>query len=384
MAREERKNLIQEIENNRNSRVLCYITGDRNPTPAQIGDDAIRPIYDQLRSIGKVNKLDLFIYSRGGAIDVPWRIVSALRNYSKEWNILIPFRANSAATLLALGADNIILGSLGELGPIDPIMNIRKVVPGSGGSSTIIQEVLNVEDIMAYIRFVKEKGGLSDQSVLSNSLIKLTDRIDAISLGSAFRTHSHIRDVAKRILLSRSKPASEQILDTIIETLAEKVYAHGHAIGFKSAKEIGLPVHEATDELNTKMWELLNDYEDELKIRDPLDPAVAIENTDIYNENLCIAIVESNDFIYRCKGKVEVRTKRQMPQSINVPINISFQLPPGINIDQLPAQQQQILQQLVQNAQQSILNSARQAIKDQAPIIGIDISIKGVKWERDQ
>ncbi|NIQ13291.1 MAG: hypothetical protein GTO02_02435 [Candidatus Dadabacteria bacterium] len=136
------------------------------------------------------------------------------------------------------------------------------------------------------------------------------------------------------------------------------------------------------------MWALLNDYEDELKIRDPLDPAVAIENTDIYNEDLCIAIVESSDFIYRCNGKVEVRAKRQMPQSINVPININLQFPPGININQIPTQQQQILQQLLQtaqqNAQQSILDSVRQAIKDQAPIIGIDISVKGAKWERDQ
>jgi hypothetical protein len=48
--------------------------------------------------MGHVARLDVFIYSRGGAIDVPWRIATALRTAADEWNILIPFRANSAAT----------------------------------------------------------------------------------------------------------------------------------------------------------------------------------------------------------------------------------------------------------------------------------------------
>ena len=82
MGRPERKALIHELETLRGSRVLAYVTGDRAPAPAQIGDDAVRPMYDHLRQIGHVEKLDVFIYSRGGAIDVPWRIVTALRQTS--------------------------------------------------------------------------------------------------------------------------------------------------------------------------------------------------------------------------------------------------------------------------------------------------------------
>ena len=70
-------------------------------------------IYEQLRRMGHVERLDVFLYSRGGAIDVPWRIATALRTAADEWNMLIPFRANSAATLLGLGADEIILGRQG-------------------------------------------------------------------------------------------------------------------------------------------------------------------------------------------------------------------------------------------------------------------------------
>jgi hypothetical protein len=72
MSRDQRKEVITEIETLRGSRVLSYVTGDRAPTPAQIGDDAVRPIYDQLRMMGHVKRLDVFLYSRGGAIDAPF------------------------------------------------------------------------------------------------------------------------------------------------------------------------------------------------------------------------------------------------------------------------------------------------------------------------
>jgi hypothetical protein len=68
MPRGNRKVLIEQLEDLRSSQVLTYITGDRVPAGAQIGDDALRPIYDQLRSVGKVDQLDLFIYSRGGSL----------------------------------------------------------------------------------------------------------------------------------------------------------------------------------------------------------------------------------------------------------------------------------------------------------------------------
>src|SRR5438876_10195062 len=126
MARTERKVLIEKIEANRQRRLVAYVTSDRSPAAGQIGDDAVRPLIDHLRQLGHEEKFDLFIYSRGGAIDVPWRIVTAIRRTADTWSILIPLRANSGATLIAIGADEILFGRNGELGPIDPIMNIQR------------------------------------------------------------------------------------------------------------------------------------------------------------------------------------------------------------------------------------------------------------------
>jgi len=48
MAREARLNLISQIENQRSSKVVAYITGDRKPFITQIADDAVRLIRKHL------------------------------------------------------------------------------------------------------------------------------------------------------------------------------------------------------------------------------------------------------------------------------------------------------------------------------------------------
>lgn len=386
MPREAREALIEQIEEARGSRVLAYVTSDRQPATGQIGDDAVRPMYEHLREIAHAEKLDLFIYSRGGAIDVPWRIVTALRQASDEWSILVPFRANSAATLIALGADRIVLGRQGELGPIDPQLGVQRFMPQPGGGQAIIQEQVSLEDVMAYTKFVQERAGLSDQDALATSLGKLTDRLDAVVLGNAYRTHLHIRDVASRMLRSRKEPANEQTMAAIIETLAERVYAHGHAIGLREAEDIGLPVEAAPDDLDDLMWRLLNDYEEHMKLLDPIDPIKAVEGTDIYKETSSIALVESTWGAHEFVGEVEVRAKRQIPQSVNVNLNLSLQLPAGIDANQLPAALQQALQQLVQQGQQALAQNAlaavQEALKQQAPLAGWEAGFRGGVWQK--
>ncbi|EQD61432.1 hypothetical protein B1B_07644, partial [mine drainage metagenome] len=61
MGRNERANLFRKIEALRGSRVLTYVTSDRQGATSQIGDDAIRPLYDHLRAMDHCPRLDLYI-----------------------------------------------------------------------------------------------------------------------------------------------------------------------------------------------------------------------------------------------------------------------------------------------------------------------------------
>ena len=255
MSRCDRISLIQEIQNIRQSKVICYLTGDRVGAPGiQINSEMLRPLYEHIRDWGYngVEKIDLYLYSRGGAVDVPWPLITMLREYCKELNVLIPFRAHSAATLIALGADSIVMGKKGELGPIDPIFSRRM---------NDQDEVIPVEDVMSYVGFLKERVGLGDQTALANMAHILADKLTPWTLGSMYRTNSHIRNIARKMLASHNEPLDEQKTNAIIETLAEKTYFHGHAIGRKEAEGIGLKIVRAPEQIDNLMWRLFECYE---------------------------------------------------------------------------------------------------------------------------
>ena len=96
------------------------------------------------------------------------------------------------------------------------------------------------------------------------------------------------------MLASRSQPADADTMGSIIETLAEKVYAHGHAIGRQEAADLGLPVVEAPDDLDEAMWELLGEYEQLMALDDPVDPAEKIRTDDHWREQGTLAAIESS------------------------------------------------------------------------------------------
>lgn len=104
------RELIKEIQEIRASKVVVYFTGDRQLAGARIAEDAVRPLYDHLLAVGKSPKIDIFLYSRGGDVSVPWRIISMFREFCDELSILVPYKAHSAATLMSLGADKILMG----------------------------------------------------------------------------------------------------------------------------------------------------------------------------------------------------------------------------------------------------------------------------------
>lgn len=115
-----RTEIIQSLERARGPSLICYVTGDRVNQQIQIGDDVLPFLAQHLGTIGKVDQLDLLIYSRGGNTLTGFAIANALREFAKKVCVLVPFRAHSCATLIALSADTVKAGPFAQLSPIDP------------------------------------------------------------------------------------------------------------------------------------------------------------------------------------------------------------------------------------------------------------------------
>lgn len=81
----------------------------------------IDKIYSAITAFKEKKQILLILYSMGGDIGSGYLIGKLCKEYSSgEFSIAIPRRAKSAATLLCCAAGELHLGSLSELGPIDP------------------------------------------------------------------------------------------------------------------------------------------------------------------------------------------------------------------------------------------------------------------------
>ena len=105
--------------------LLCYATqASRVPdgAPVSIDDGDLVGFSDLVDSVGG-SKADVFIISNGGSAEATERIVRRLRGRFSELRFLVPSNAYSAATLMCLAGDEILMLPEGTLGPIDPQLN---------------------------------------------------------------------------------------------------------------------------------------------------------------------------------------------------------------------------------------------------------------------
>jgi len=68
----------------------------------------------------KERELDLIIHSPGGSAEAAEQMIDYLRTQFGYIRAIVPLQAKSAATMMALGCDEILMGEHSELGPIDP------------------------------------------------------------------------------------------------------------------------------------------------------------------------------------------------------------------------------------------------------------------------
>lgn len=382
--RETRVKLIKGLEEERKSKIVVYFTGDRKPFGSRIAEDAVRPLFQHLLNLKldeECQTIDLFLYSRGGDVSVPWRIATMFREFCKVLNILVSYKAQSAATLLSLGADSIIMSKKAELGPIDPTL----VRATAGGEGVLPQQEISVEDVNSFISFVKEKANINDQVALAQITKTLVDQIGPLALGSVNRQSSHIRLAARKLLTSRRDKMDEERINTIIETLTEKMYSHGHAIGRTEARDYGLPVIFPDNKTEDMMWRLYLEYENLLRLNDPLYPEIELGDEEEKTiEDLPMAVIESISGLHIFKANVNLKKDRNIPPSPNININVNLQLPAGIQPNQIPQQAQQVLQQLMSQITQNLPRLVQEEIVKQSPVKGIAGRVYGGNWVEEK
>lgn len=265
--KDRRIELIKKIEATRGTKVVSYVTGTRGNLNFQIAMDSLRKIFEHIKDTkGKEVSIDLFIHSNGGDGIVPWKLVTLIRDYAKKFSVIVPHRAFSAATLIALGADEIVMHPMGMLGPTDPTVKNDFNPQNPLNPNQLLG--ISVEDVSSYIKFIKDDFGITHEDELVETAKILADKVHPLALGNVKRFHSQSRMLAKKLLGLHMPVTDDHKIGEIVDSLTSKLFFHGHPINYKEAEQIGLRVRAATADEEQLIWDLYLEYEREMRLEE--------------------------------------------------------------------------------------------------------------------
>lgn len=301
LGRPTRVALIQKLEGLRSSRVVALILGDRSGQETRLAPDMLPLMARHLRGLGGVQeRIDLVLYTVGGDIMSAFRLVSLVREYCKEFTVIVPFRCQSAGTLIALGADHIVMLPEGQLSPVDPSTNgpynplapNAITVPGAPAATLPV----SVEEVMAYLELAKKGAGIEDDNGLVAVFAKLASDVRPVALGQVYRARTQIRMLSKKLMEMHMSGGSKNggKIDRIVETLTEKLYSHDYLITRVEAKEIGLKVQYPEQAVEAAIYELFQAYESDLQLLQPFNPVAALgqqPQARVVNDRACLETI---------------------------------------------------------------------------------------------
>lgn len=219
--------------------------------------------------------LDVLIHSPGGYPDAAESIVQQLRGKYTNIRFIVPSYAKSAATMLAMSGNEILMDADAELGPIDPQMRTQT---GTSPAEAVLEQFQKAQEELQ-VDATRLPGWMPILSQLGPSL--LVDCVHAIDLAKTL-----VKDWTKRYMLS-GDPDAEAKSTRIVEYLSShgKFKSHGRPIKIPDLQPLGVKVSDlrtnpvlqaAIDELyccldillgNTPVYKLFENSTDDALIR---------------------------------------------------------------------------------------------------------------------
>lgn len=290
--REDRKGLYQEIERQRSSKLIVYVTSTRSGLETQIANDILPKFTEHLDKIGDTQKITLYLYTNGGNTLAAWSLVNLIRSFCKYFEVIIPANCFSSGTLICLGSDNIIMTKQATLGPIDPSVNgpFNPMIPGINDPNAKLP--VSVEYVNAYIEMAKSNFAITDQRCMADILLNLSDKIHPMTLGQVFRTRSQIQMLARKLMKWHHLTPEQE--DEIVKFLCSESGSHDYSIHRNEAVDhLGLHVEKPTMDFYKVIKAIYDDISKELELENPYDPGILLNQQNPYHYALRRGLIES-------------------------------------------------------------------------------------------
>ncbi len=236
-------------------------------------------LHEILRKIGRQEQLYIFIKSDGGSGQVALRLVHLIRQFTTRLTALIPLECASAATMVALGADEIRMGPTAYLSAVDS--SITHDLSPLDRDNDIVS--VSQDELSRVVKLYDQKSTKPND----NPYEHLFKHVHPLVIGAVDRASSLAIRLCKEILSYHM--TDTQKADQIASRLNGEYPSHGYPITISEAGRLGLNVRPLGTELNDLLIEL-NELYSEMGQK-------AITDFDEHNlhDNQIIGIMESRD-----------------------------------------------------------------------------------------
>lgn len=307
--REDRLELYKQLEAERDSKLLVYVTSTRGNLETQIANDILPKFTEHLDKIGDTQRITLYLYTNGGNTLAAWSLVNLIRSFCDNFEVIVPANCFSSGTLICLGTDDIVMTKQATLGPIDPSVNgpFNPMIPGVNDPNAKLP--VSVEFVNAYVEMAKETFGIDDSHSMTEILLNLADKIHPMTLGQVYRTRSQIQMLARKLMKWHN--LSQQQEDEIVKFLCSESGSHDYAIRRKEAIEhLGLHVEKPSMKLYKIIKAIYDDISSELELENPYNPSILLNNQNpcvySFRRGLIESLYHGTD-VYLSEGTLSVK-----------------------------------------------------------------------------
>jgi hypothetical protein len=243
---ERTQRVISQIEAKLGERLITYWN---SPSGSICSNDVIG-LYGILRSMRKVKRLSIFIKSDGGYGQASLRMVNLLRQYAGQLTAIVPLECASAATMLALGADKIMMGPLAHLSAVDTSLT-HDLSPIDRDNNRVS---VSQDELQRVVRLWQKE---SDKEA-NNPYESLFAHVHPLVIGAVDRSSALSTKLCVEILSYHLKDSAKA--EKISETLNSGYPAHSYPVMLREAQRIGLNAHPLDEHINRLLFELNEIY----------------------------------------------------------------------------------------------------------------------------
>ncbi|XOB99668.1 SDH family Clp fold serine proteinase [Deinococcota bacterium DY0809b] len=216
------------LEKRRKSRVITLIHRQEAisllgiPLARFIDIDDSEQVLRAIRMTDKHVPIDLILHTPGGLVLAAEQIAEALKRHPAKVTVFVPHYAMSGGTLIALGADEIVMDENAVLGPVDPQL-------GNKPAASIVK-----------VLEMKEIADIDDETLILADVSK--------------KALKQVKDTVVGLL---KNTIPDDRVEDVAALLSQGTWTHDYPIDVAQARGFGLPV---STEMPPEVYELMELY----------------------------------------------------------------------------------------------------------------------------